>query len=150
MFGPAGTAYIYFTYGMHWCFNVVVGEIGNPEAVLIRALEPLTGVPTMKQRRGRETDLANGPAKLCQAFAIDRELDGHDLARTPLFLVEEPPVRDADVGVSGRVGIREAVDWPLRFFLSGHPDVSQRKAEQAGPRSLLPRRVARSPRRQRE
>lgn len=139
MFGPPGTAYVYFTYGMHWCFNVVVGEVGVPEAVLIRALEPVFGLDVMRERRGRDVDLANGPARLCQALGIDRRLDGHDLAREPLVLLAAAPVDETKLEVTGRVGIREAVDWPLRFFLAGHPEVSRGPAAPAGPRSVLPK-----------
>lgn len=119
MFGPPGLAYVYFIYGMHWCFNVVTGREGDPEAVLIRALEPLEGLDVMGHRRGRQRDLTNGPARLCQALGIDGTLDGHPLDRAPLVL-EPPdsPPAPASVGVSGRIGIRKARDWPLRFFFT--------------------------------
>jgi DNA-3-methyladenine glycosylase len=123
MFGPPGRAYVYFIYGMHWCFNVVTGRSGSPEAVLVRALEPLTGRAAMARRRGRERDLTNGPARLCQALGIDGALDGHDLTRPPIRLRPSgTPV--GEVGVSGRIGIRRAGDWPLRFFLPGSSHLS--------------------------
>ena len=125
MFGPPGRAYVYFIYGMHWCFNVVTGGKGDPEAVLIRALEPLEGLTSMERRRGRPRDLTNGPARLCQALGIDGTLDGHPLDRSPLIL--EPPESPVDpdaVAVTGRIGIRKARDWPLRFFLTTSSHVS--------------------------
>ncbi|TVR63337.1 MAG: DNA-3-methyladenine glycosylase [Gemmatimonadales bacterium] len=125
MFGPPGRAYVYFIYGMHWCFNVVTGDEGDPEAVLIRALEPLEGGDAMRRRRGRPQDPANGPARLCQALGIDGTMDGHTIDRPPLYL-EPPdgPVSPDQVAVSGRIGIRKARDWPLRFFLAHSPHVS--------------------------
>ena len=85
MFGPAGRLYVYFTYGMHYCCNVVVGEEGYGAAVLLRAVQPLDGEKVLEQRRGGKTGmlLTNGPAKLCQALGIDKQLNGHDLAGRP-------------------------------------------------------------------
>jgi DNA-3-methyladenine glycosylase len=125
MFGPPGTAYVYLIYGIHWCLNVVTSRVGDPQAVLVRALEPLSGRETMRARRGRRTDLANGPGRLCQALGISGELDGHDLAEPPLRLGLPPEARREAVGVSGRIGIRDARDWPLRFFLRANPHVSR-------------------------
>ncbi len=138
MFGPPGIAYVYFVYGMHWCFNVVAGEEGDPQAVLIRAIEPEFGTGQMRLRRGRERDLTNGPARLCVALGIDGALNWHSCDRDPLLLVRSgrPPARR--IVVTGRVGIREAEDWPLRFHLEGHPDVSKKRAEAAAPRDVLP------------
>ncbi len=133
MFGPAGTAYVYFVYGMHWCFNVVAGRPGDPEAVLIRGVEPGIGVELMRERRGRESDLTNGPARLCQAMAIDGSMNEHPLSRPPLLLLTGPRPEASQIGVSGRIGIREARDWPLRFFLKGHPDVSPASPGPSGP-----------------
>lgn len=124
MFGPPGTGYVYLIYGIHWCFNVVSSGEGDPQAVLIRALEPLRGVDEMARRRGRRTDLANGPGRLCQALSIDGALDGHDLGHPPLELISPPAPYTGRIGASGRVGIRHARDWPLRFFMEDHPDVS--------------------------
>lgn len=86
MFGPAGHLYVYFTYGMHYCCNVVVGEEGEGAAVLIRAIEPLEGQDVMlDNRHGRGgAELTNGPAKVCQAFRIDKRLNGHDLRTSPI------------------------------------------------------------------
>lgn len=124
MFGPPGTAYVYFIYGMHWCFNVVTGAPGEPQAVLVRAIEPTDGAQEMARRRGREANLANGPARVCQALGIDGELNGHALVEPPLRLLPGTPVPDGRVGTSGRIGVGKAGDWPLRYFVAHHPHVS--------------------------
>ena len=125
MFGRPGIAYVYRSYGIHWCMNVVTGEVGHPVAVLVRALDPLEGREMMARRRGRETDLCSGPGRLTEALGITRDEDGHDLSREPLFLRSGWPVPEASIGTSGRIGIRKAADWPLRFYLKGHPSVSR-------------------------
>lgn len=125
MFGPAGTAYIYFIYGMHWCFNVVTSVPGDPQAVLVRALEPDTGLDTMRERRRGSPHLANGPARLACALALDGALNGHRLTGPPLLLLRGALRSGETIGVSGRIGIRMAREWPLRFFLEGHPDLSR-------------------------
>lgn len=116
MFGPPGRAYVYFIYGVHHCFNVVTGPEGSGEAVLVRALEPVTGEELMSARRGRRRDLCNGPGKLTVALAIGRDLDGCDLSRGPLGLWKPsraiPPMR---VHVGPRIGITKSVELPLRF-----------------------------------
>lgn len=138
MFGPPGIAYVYFIYGMHWCFNVVVGKEEDPQAVLIRAIEPEFGIGQMRLRRKRERDLTNGPARLCEALGIDGTLNWHSCERDPLLLVRAERPASGRVVVTGRVGIREAVDWPLRFYLEGHPDVSRGRAASAASREVLP------------
>lgn len=125
MFGPAGTAYVYRIYGMHWCVNVVSGAEGRASAVLVRALEPLEGEGAMAVRRNGRPSLANGPGRLCQALGITGRLDGHDLARAPLRLTEGAPVPDPSIGRSGRIGVRAAADWPMRFFVRGSPHLSR-------------------------
>jgi DNA-3-methyladenine glycosylase len=140
MFGPPGTAYVYFVYGMHWCFNVVAAPEGEPEAVLVRAIEPLFGQDVMGERRGGPADLANGPARLCAALGIDGSLNGHRLSEAPLVLLEPSERPEVEIDVTGRVGIREAQSWPLRFFYRGHADVSRAKAAKPASRSTLPDR----------
>jgi DNA-3-methyladenine glycosylase len=111
MFGPPHSAYIYFIYGMHYCFNVVTRP---GEAVLIRALEPLEGIELMRKRRGREP-LCDGPAKLVQALAITPQLNGHDLRRKPLYIVDRPVGRK--IHATRRVGLTKGVELPYRFLV---------------------------------
>ena len=127
MYGGPGLLYVYFTYGMHWCANVVTGSAGVPAAVLLRAGEPLEGLATMRRRRGRTraADLASGPAKLAQALGITRELDHHPLTGSPLWIEDGAAVPSWRRGVSARVGVRDGGDRPLRFFERGNPHVSR-------------------------
>lgn len=124
MFGPAGTVYVYRIYGMHWCLNVVTGAVGEPAAVLVRALAPVSGSEIMARRRGGSRILTSGPGRLCQALGVDATLNRHDLRSPPLRLLPGPPVPDARVATSGRIGIREARDWPLRYRVLNDPHVS--------------------------
>lgn len=126
MFGPAGHAYVYFTYGMHYCCNIVVGESGYGAAVLIRALEPLGDTMTLEaRRRGKKgVDLTNGPAKLCQALGINLDLNGHDLSRSPFRLIVQPELNPAVVSVATRIGISRATDVLWRFYITDSPYVS--------------------------
>ncbi len=128
MFGPPGRAYIYFTYGMHYCFNVVTAAEGVGEAVLIRALEPLEGTDLMRRRRGRFRlpELCSGPARLVQAMGIEPGMYGHDLTREPLFIVRGREIEAAAVVVTTRVGIRAAADLPLRFYVRNNMHVSKK------------------------
>ena len=119
MFGPAGRLYVYFTYGMHYCCNVVAGNEGHGAGVLIRAVEPLEGEAIMtanRQGRGGK-QLANGPGKVCQALQIDLAFNGHDLASEPVRLIERPPLPPDQVIATPRIGIRHAVDVPWRFVI---------------------------------
>ncbi len=124
MFGPPGTAYVYLSYGVHWCLNVVTGAIGAPCAVLLRAVDPIEGLDVMAERRGRERDLASGPGRVGQAFGITRVLDQHELSSPPLRLLPGWPTSPESIDVSPRVGISRARDWPLRFSVRGNPSVS--------------------------
>jgi DNA-3-methyladenine glycosylase len=137
MFGRAGHLYVYFTYGMHWCANVVCGPEGRASAVLLRAGEIVEGLPAARARRASarsDRDLARGPARLCQALAIGREQYGHDLAEPPLTLELASPPEQVLRGP--RVGLREAADRPWRFWLPGEPTVSPyRPAVPRKPRS---------------
>jgi len=127
LFGPPGTAYVYFTYGMHWCLNAVTEAVGFPAAVLLRALEPLTGFATMRRRRGDVPDraLCSGPAKLCEALGVTGRLDGTSLQRGVLRIVRDPSRQRRAIIVTPRVGISRGVDWPLRFLIAGSPWVSR-------------------------
>ena len=124
LFDAAGTAYIYFTYGMHWCSCAVTEREGWGSAVLVRALEPLVGLDAMYRRRGRtatsERQLCRGPAMLSQALGLDGRMDGAGITRGALVFCAGTAVRDADVAVTGRIGFSEknpAKDWPLRWVL---------------------------------
>ena len=130
MFGPAGHLYVYFTYGMHFCANIVTGPEGLGEAVLIRALAPLAGLDEMRARRPaarRDVDLCNGPAKACQALGIDRSADGLDLLARDgaVSLVDDGTPPPAAPAVSTRVGISVATEHPWRWWVPGDPTVSR-------------------------
>ena len=127
MFGPAGFLYVYFTYGMHHCCNVTVGSEGYGAAVLIRAVEPLTGEALLSRHRGGRTGvgLTNGPAKLCQAMGIDKDLNGHDLGAHPLRLIAGQPISPGRITQTTRIGIRQNKDALWRFFETDNPYVSR-------------------------
>jgi DNA-3-methyladenine glycosylase len=138
MFGPPGHLYVYFTYGMHFCANVVCMPGGTAEAVLLRALAPVTGLEAMRAARSgieRDTELTSGPAKLCQAMGINRAEDGVDLvaAGSGMAVVDDgvaPPTLPAS---SGRVGIRHASDLQWRWWVPGDPNVSRPRVPGARP-----------------
>ena len=142
MFGPAGHLYVYVSYGMHHCCNVVCGPEGFGSGCLVRAVEPLEGVEVMRElreagRAGKEQaerarkhplklrDLTNGPGKVCAALGIDKELYGHDLTVEPLVLEFAPLLPGETIGRSPRVGISKNIDAPKRFFIEGNEFVSR-------------------------
>jgi len=127
MFGPPGFAYVYLIYGIHWCLNVVTGSTGDPCAVLIRAIDPLGGLDVMSNRRGRSKDIGSGPGRVCQAFGITGEFDGHNLSISPLKIIEGWTINPSLIGVSKRIGISKAESWPLRFYILGNESVSGSK-----------------------
>jgi DNA-3-methyladenine glycosylase len=160
MYAQPGTAYVYFTYGMHFCFNVVCGTAGDPLAVLVRAAEPVAGVDHMTALRAVASkarhphfaprDLCRGPARLCQAMAIRRDLNGLDLATDPRLFVADAPgiqagspaVTDKHVVRTARIGVDYAGAWAarrLRWLVAGHPCVSVPPR----PTGVTPRRRAR-------
>jgi DNA-3-methyladenine glycosylase len=131
MFGPPGHLYVYFTYGMHWCANVVAGDDGIGTAVLLRAAAPLVGVEHMRARRPaarRDRDLCAGPARLTQAFGITGKDDGTDLLRGPFRLLDDGVAPPARPGRSPRIGLRpgRGDEHPWRWFVAGDPNVSRR------------------------
>jgi DNA-3-methyladenine glycosylase len=133
MFGPAGIAYVYFTYGMHWMFNVVTGQDGQANAVLIRALEPVEGIEMMVQNRnGRpHNQLTNGPAKLAQALAIDKSLNGANLCAADgvIWLENAPKAAPTAISSGPRIGLGQTPEpWlsiPWRYWLRDNPFVSK-------------------------
>ena len=131
MFGPEGHLYVYFTYGMHYCANVVTGKEGVAEALLIRAIEPLTGVRVMERNRRfskdrlDERNLTNGPAKLCQALRIARGQNGTDLLGDEIYLTDSEKVTKAAIGNSARIGISSGKEYKWRFFIEGNKWVSR-------------------------
>ena len=134
MFEKHLVAYVYFIYGANWCLNVTSEPEGVGAAVLVRALEPLDGLETMRALRGRDglrdRELARGPGNVCRAMGIGPEFDGVDLdTDRALWLADDGA--EPDVGVSARIGITRAAEHPLRFYARGNPSVS-------GPRALSP------------
>lgn len=128
MFGPPGRLYVYFTYGMHYCCNVVTGPEGTGAAVLLRAAEVLEGddIASARRRGIRGVGVANGPAKLCQALQIDKAMNGHDLQMEPLHLVLHPQVDTLQVVQTTRIGISQAQDVLWRFYIKDDPHVSKK------------------------
>lgn len=134
MFGPPGRLYVYFTYGMHFCSNIVTETKGKAGAVLVRGVEPLRGVTVMQKLRGRkkkatredQRELTNGPAKFCEAFGIGEKQNGADLLGTEIFLAHDTPVRPREVGRSTRIGIRNGKEKRWRFYLKGNSWVSKK------------------------
>jgi len=128
LYGPPGIAYVYFIYGMYWCFNAVTRAEHMPSAVLIRALEPIAGFDLMRRRRPtarRPPDLTNGPGKLCAALGIAGVHNRHALQEAPLIIRQGAAVNDRDVTVSPRIGISQCADWALRWFITGSAFVSK-------------------------
>lgn len=132
MYGPAGHAYVYFVYGMHYCVNVVAATVDEPEAVLLRALEPVAGVELMRQRRGlasgAEHLLCRGPGNVCRAMGIDRSHNGVDLLAGPLRLEGGRRIAESRIASGPRIGVAYAGDdasLPWRFFERDNPAVSR-------------------------
>lgn len=127
MFKGPGHMYVYFTYGMHHCCNVVCGPEGYGSGVLIRAVEPLAGVEIIEERRGTSgINVTNGPGKICAALDIDRRHSGHDLAEAPIRLIKKPALSDSDVAIGTRIGISKAVHELRRFYITDNPYVSKK------------------------
>jgi DNA-3-methyladenine glycosylase len=121
-------AYVYFIYGMYWCFNAVTRAKGLPSAVLVRALEPLEGIPLMRRRRPavkKDRDLTNGPGKLCLALGITGAFNRKPLQRGPLVIRDGIEYPDAQIDVTPRIGITRSADWPLRWIVRDNPYLSK-------------------------
>lgn len=133
MFREGGYFYVYFTYGVHHCCNVVTGKEGHGAAVLIRAVEPMTGINTMAMRRFSKrkitekelVNLTNGPGKICQAFAFDRTHSGLDLTGNNVFIIDAPSLKKSEIGISKRIGISKSTELPWRFFIKGSKFLSR-------------------------
>jgi len=134
MFGSGGHLYVYFTYGMHFCANVVTGHEGIGEAVLLRAVEPIVGIETMTRNRFSNlkflnlkslVNLTNGPAKFCQAFALARPENGLDLCESRIMITSGISVPSRNISRSSRIGIRTALEKKWRFYIKGNPWVSR-------------------------
>jgi DNA-3-methyladenine glycosylase len=142
MWGDGGRLYVYFTYGMHYCCNVVTRRAGEPEAVLLRALEPVLGSALMQRRRGGRdlptTGLARGPGNLCRALGIDRRLDGCDLTAGPVVILDAPRVPAGSVVTSPRIGVDYAGDHalrPWRFYVRDSTAVSRPRSSSGASRA---------------
>ncbi|MBI5808103.1 MAG: DNA-3-methyladenine glycosylase [Ignavibacteriales bacterium] len=134
MFNGGGLLYVYFTYGMHFCANVVTGKVNEGCAVLIRAVEPIDGIDLMSQNRfhkislseKEKLNLTNGPAKFCQAFAITKEQNGISLLSDEIFIVNANKINPSEIVNSKRIGIKKSVDLPWRYFIKDNPFVSKK------------------------
>jgi len=128
LYGPAATWYVYRSYGVHWCANLVAGAPAKGGAVLLRAVEPVEGLDLMRRRRGvRESELlCAGPGRLTQALGITRALDGRGMHSSSALVLRGSPIPDSDIAATGRIGISQAADWPLRFVIRGSRWASRR------------------------
>lgn len=126
MFDKYGHLYVYFTYGMHYCANIVTGPKGYGAGVLIRAVEPIDGTDLIEARRGKTgVVVTNGPAKLCQALSIDKRMNGHDLRAGELRLIPREQLPSATIVQTTRIGISRGKDVPWRFYMKDNPYVSK-------------------------
>ena len=136
MFAAPGTAYVYRSYGIHYCLNVVTEAEGVAAAVLLRAIRPTVGLDLMRARRGPgigDRDLARGPGRLCQALALTLADDGSNLLGSNLWISETPGAQPLPIATTPRIGITQAADWPWRFVVAGEPHVSARGVRLAAP-----------------
>lgn len=139
LYGAPGIAYVYFIYGVHWCFNAVTREHGQPSAVLVRALEPVEGLSLMRSRRPvakTDRDLTNGPGKLCAALGIGLQHNGIPLQEPPLMITRGIAYPDEAIVTAPRIGVSKAEDWPLRWYVAASECVSVKaRARDQGPRT---------------
>lgn len=134
MFEQGGLLYVYFTYGVHFCSNVVTGKKDEGNAVLLRAMEPLEGLDIMSERRFKKSlsadkdriNLLNGPGKICQAFNLKREFNGHDLNSPDLFILEQPEIPSEQIITTTRIGIKKSIHLPWRFYIRDNEFVSKK------------------------
>jgi DNA-3-methyladenine glycosylase len=134
MFNEGGYFYVYFTYGAHFCCNVVTGKKDKGTAVLIRSVEPLAGIKQMAENRFKKVlinekekiNLTNGPGKICQAFGINKKHYGVDLTGNRIFILDRPRLSNKNIMISKRIGIKKSVDLPWRFYIRDNPYVTKR------------------------
>ncbi len=134
MFEGGGLLYVYFTYGVHFCANIVTGKKDEGNAVLIRGIEPLTGIETMAERRfgrtklfGKEIlNLTNGPGKICQAFSIGRAENGEDLTNGKIYILNRPGIKKSRIVETTRIGIKKSPELPWRFYIKDNKYVSKK------------------------
>ena len=134
MFNDGGYFYVYFTYGAHFCCNIVTGKKDHGTAVLIRAVEPLAGIKKMSLNRynkitlteKEKLNLTSGPGKVCEAFGITKEHYGLDLTGDKIFLLDRPKLKKSEIVVTKRIGIKKSVDLPWRFYIKDNPYVSRK------------------------
>ncbi len=134
MFEGGGKLYVYFTYGMHFCSNIVTGGKNEGTAVLLRAIEPISGIEQMALNRygkkfiseKEKINLTNGPAKICQAFNISRKENGTSLINDEIFILNQPELNKNKIGISKRIGIKKSVDLPWRYFIIDNPFISKK------------------------
>ncbi len=134
MFQGGGRLYVYFTYGMHFCSNVVTGKVDEGTAVLLRAMEPVEGIEFLALNRfsrkniteKEKINLTNGPAKICQAFKITRKENGVLLTGNEIFILNQPEIKRSQIQTSRRIGIKKSVDLPWRYFIKDNPFVSKK------------------------
>lgn len=134
MFREGGHLYVYFTYGAHYCCNVVTGEQGIGEGILIRGIEPVKGADTMAMNRFGKSEitekefrnLTSGPGKICKAFDITKKDNGVDITKNYIYILDNPPVDEKDIVTTKRIGITRAVDLPWRFYLKDNPFISRK------------------------
>jgi len=134
MFKQGGLLYVYFTYGMHYCANVVTGNIDDPKAVLLRGIEPLEGIEQMSLNRfGIKSftqkefiNLTNGPAKLCKALGIQRSENGTDLTGEEIFILDSPNLNKSEIIITTRIGVNKSISLPWRYYIKNNRFVSKK------------------------
>jgi DNA-3-methyladenine glycosylase len=137
LYGAPGISYVYFIYGVHWCFNAVTREHGLPSAVLVRAVEPVEGLELMRRRRASaktERDLTNGPGKLCAALGIGPHHNGLALQKSPIWITRGVSYGDEEIVIAPRIGITKAAEWPLRWYVRDSRFVSVRRPVTTAPK----------------
>lgn len=142
LFAAPGTWYVYRSYGMHWCANLVCEEPGRASAVLLRAVEPVHGLEHMAARRGTPEPrmLCSGPGRLCQALGISRRFDGLPMPESPITVMSGPAIAEPDTEATPRIGITKAADWPLRYAVAGSPWTSRARVTAGRSREASPSR----------